>query len=117
MLVGSLQKAQEVGKEGTLSKKNSELAADSLRSSGPPQVSPHTGRSELLKKGRLARENPDSLEKWFNHGIFLWNVLECFRMFEIVVQCHDMNYLVQSHACHFKKKQKYYKIVQKLVSL
>ena len=37
--------------------KNSELAADSLRSSGPPQVSPHRGRSELLKKGRLAREN------------------------------------------------------------
>ena len=42
--------------------KNSELAADSLRSSGPPQVSPHMGRSELLKKGRLARENPDSLK-------------------------------------------------------
>ena len=80
---------KEPKKEGTLS-----IAADSLRSSGPPQVSPHTGRSELLKKGRLARENPDSLkssdfEKWFNHEIFLWNVLKCSRMFEIVVQCHD----------------------------
>ena len=107
MLVRSLQRAQ---KRRNLVEKNGELAADSLRSSGPPQISPHTGRSELLKKGKLARENPDSLkssdfEKWFNHEIFLWNVLKCSRMFEIVVQCHDMNYLVQSHACHFKKNK------------
>ena len=59
MLVRSLQRAQ---KRRNLVEKNSELPADSLRSSGPPQVSPHTGRSELLKKGRLARENPDSLK-------------------------------------------------------
>ena len=53
-------------------KKNSELAADSLRSSAPKQVSLHVGKSERLKKGRLARENPDSLKssalkqvRWF----------------------------------------------------
>ena len=52
--------------------KNNELAADSLRSSAPKQVSLHVGKSELLKKGRLARENPDSLKssalkqvRWF----------------------------------------------------
>ena len=45
-----------------LPKKNNELAADSLRSSAPKQVSLHVGKSDLLKKGRLARENPDSLK-------------------------------------------------------
>ena len=65
-------------------KKNSELAADSLRSSAPKQVSLHVGKSELLKKGRLARENPDSLKssalkqvRWFLNVFEKWWTTIC----------------------------------------
>ena len=63
--------------------KNSELAADSLRSSAPKQVNPCVGKSELLKKSRLARQNPDSLKSsapkqvrwlmglWTEHAVVL----------------------------------------------
>ena len=48
------------------------MQADLLRSAAPKQVNPCVGKSKLLKKSRLARQNPDSLKssapkqvRWF----------------------------------------------------